>query len=154
MNQNLESALQRFKFFRGLSLDLLTSLSEAELQFTPGEGQGPLWKQFRHLGRVHENYADALWSGTLKFDPKLGTFGASTTAPELKKYLEAVDQKMRATLTTLGPGKKIRWGKLNLPVSAHVHNMTDHEVLHQGQWVIYMNGLKKPFPKSWSVWGL
>ena len=43
-----------WRLARGLSRDLLLSLKDSDLLFSPGERVGPLWKQFRHLGRVQE----------------------------------------------------------------------------------------------------
>jgi hypothetical protein len=63
----LQTALENFTYHRKRTLDLLESLSDANLLHTPDENQGPLWKQFRHLGRVHENYAEALDSRRVNF---------------------------------------------------------------------------------------
>jgi len=41
-------------FTRGLTLDLLNSLSEVELSEPPGSDIGPFWKQFRHVGTLRE----------------------------------------------------------------------------------------------------
>jgi DinB superfamily len=54
------SELDLFKnewvFTRSLTLDLLDSLTDAELAKSPSPRVGPFWKQFRHVGRLQECY--------------------------------------------------------------------------------------------------
>jgi hypothetical protein len=49
---NLDLFKSEWTFTRGLTLDLLDSLSEVELSEPPGRDLGPFWKQFRHIGRL------------------------------------------------------------------------------------------------------
>ena len=57
-------ALQKdWTFTRRLTVDLLDACSKGDLDFALNSHCGPLWKQFRHMGRVHENYLSALILG-------------------------------------------------------------------------------------------
>ena len=47
---------REWTFARGLTVDLLDSLSDAQLNETPAANLGPFWKQFRHVGRLQECY--------------------------------------------------------------------------------------------------
>jgi hypothetical protein len=72
MASNKATDLDLFKsewtFTRGLTIELLDSLTDAELSEPPGRDLGPFWKQFRHVGRLQECYQDALNTGRIKFD--------------------------------------------------------------------------------------
>jgi hypothetical protein len=64
----LQSEVQaEFSWARSLTLDLLQSCSPDDLQFRLAPGFGPLWKQFRHITRVHENYISALRCRRIEF---------------------------------------------------------------------------------------
>src|SRR5215472_10399367 len=56
---SVEDALARHTRLREMTLDLLASLDDDSMRFAPGPGFGPLWQQFRHLGRIEDNYATA-----------------------------------------------------------------------------------------------
>jgi uncharacterized damage-inducible protein DinB len=57
----------QWKFVRDLTRDLLESIPQEEMTRSPIASVGPWWKQFRHIGRVQENYLNAIESGAVKF---------------------------------------------------------------------------------------
>ncbi len=67
---DLDLFKSEWKFTRGLTLELLDSLTDAELGEAPGPDVGPFWKQFRHVGRLQECYQEALNSRKIRFDYK------------------------------------------------------------------------------------
>jgi uncharacterized damage-inducible protein DinB len=154
-------------FDRLLSRDLILALTEEQLLWTPGERLGPFWKQFRHLGRVQENYMAALDTGVVNFSP-VGATGERylnrddngaprPTNPDkraLLDYLEDLDRHLIKRLASGVLPEKIDWfGEPVGPVE-HLFRMLSHETLHHGQWIVYCQILGLPFPESWHVWGL
>ena len=65
-----QSILNEWEFTRKLSQDFLKSLSSEQLEYTPEVKMGPLWKQFRHLARVQQNYTDALLNLKVDFSTR------------------------------------------------------------------------------------
>ena len=53
---DLDLFKSEWKFTRGLTLELLDSLTDAELAETPNRDVGPFWKQFRHVGRLQGGF--------------------------------------------------------------------------------------------------
>lgn len=143
-------------FTRALTLDMLASLTDSDLLWSPAASNtaGAFWKQFRHLGRVQENYMDALDSGTITFscDGKQYDGGASHKA--LRDYLTTLDDALFEKLETADGGDVIDWFGEEVSVREHLARLASHETLHHGQWIVYCRLLNKSFPKSWSVWGL
>src|SRR5262245_60458711 len=84
----------QWRFAPGLTPDLLLSMDEADLRFSPGQGLGPLWKQFRHVGRVQENYQRALASGRIEFSFEGTSYGGGASRKELIGYLDRVDAEL------------------------------------------------------------
>ena len=64
----LELLKSEWIFARGLTLELLDPLTDLELSQVPGGNLGPVWKQFRHVGRLQECYVEALNTKTISFD--------------------------------------------------------------------------------------
>lgn len=36
----------------------------------------------------------------------------------------------------------------------HMRALIEHEILHQGELIVYIKALELKLPKSWSLWGL
>lgn len=143
-----------WQFTRGLTMELLTSLNDEELQYSPSENLSPFWKQFRHVGRVQEDYLCAMESGELSFSPERGRYNGGCSRDKLITYLNELDTELEQRLSdpTLHP--TISWFGAPLPVSEHLMRLITHEVLHQGAWMVYMRMLGRSFPPGWDAWGL
>ena len=144
----------QWKFVRGLTLDLLQSIPDAQFESSPGRDLGPWWKQFRHVGRVQENYLDAMSSGTVKFGFAGATYQLGPSKLELEKYLKHLDNRLHALLQEGGCCKTVDWFGEPKPVACHLLCLADHEILHQGQWIAYCRIFGGTFPESWGAWGI
>lgn len=144
----------QWKHIRRLTHDLLLALSEGELTASPGGELGPWWKQFRHVGRVQENYLQALDSGTIDFGIEGTTYAGGVSKEALGDYLVQLDRRLQAFLDGGFPRQTVNWFGRPKPVAEHLLLMADHETLHHGQWIAYRKLLGGAFPKSWAVWGV
>jgi uncharacterized damage-inducible protein DinB len=144
----------QWSFLRGLTMDLIAEITDEELTQSPHPTLGPWWKQFRHVGRVQENYITAIQTGKVDFSSQSATYdrGASKTA--LIAYLRKLDDHLHALVISKDAGFKIDWfGELK-PLGNHLLHLCDHETLHHGQWMTYRAILGGKFPESWRVWGV
>ncbi len=140
---------------RALSLDLLADLSPAELEYTPGPGLGPFWKQFRHLGGVQECYLEAVRTGRISFSYAGRHYRGGRDREALLGYLRGLDGEMFAALATADWARTVAWGPGDTPdLGGHLRRLVEHEVLHQGEWVVYARLLGRALPTSWRLWGL
>lgn len=115
---------------------------------------GPWWKQFRHVGRVQENYLNAIDTGVVKFGFENATYHGGKSQEELRKYLQRLDDRLNLVLQTQIQRREIDWFGKKLPVAKHLLYVADHELLHHGQWIIYARLMKKKMPASWKLWGV
>ena len=146
--------LSQWKFLRGLTQDLVESISQEELVITPHASVGPWWKQFRHVARVQENYLNAIETGTVKFGFEGATYQSRESKSELQNYIQRMDARLHALLQTEMRNTEINWFGKKLAVAKHLLNLADHELLHHGQWILYARILGKKMPPSWKVWGV
>lgn len=155
MNKELiERFESQWKFARGLTMDLLGSLEPDELAFTPGANLGPFWKHFRHLGRVQENYLQAIDTGRVVFGFDNTTYRGDASRQSLIDYLDRVDQRLTHTLTILDTTRRVNWFGSTVDAYTHFMRMADHENLHHGMFVVYVRLLGRSFPRRWAAWGL
>src|SRR5438046_1310552 len=141
-------AFPAWSFTRGLTLDLLGSVVTDALLYSPGADLGPMWKQFRHVGRVQENYVEALTTGRIRFD-WTNTYRGGPSTEALGEYLRAVDERLEAALRTTDEGLEIEWDGERLSIEEHLARLVAHETLHHGQWIVYVRLMGGAFPPSW-----
>jgi uncharacterized damage-inducible protein DinB len=140
-------------FARKLTIDLLNSLSEADLLWTPGKEVGQFWKQFRHIGRVQEDYMDALINKSINFSLTNKHYNGVPDRNKLIEYFRNLDQILSEKLHQIDFAETIDWFGEKVDISEHLSRMLSHEVLHHGQFIVYCQLLKKQYPESWSIWG-
>ena len=146
--------MNQWRFVRGLTLDLLRSIPNDQLERSPGNDLGPWWKQFRHIGRVQENYLDAMISGTVKFGFEGASYRSGPSNADLAIYLRHLDNRLNSLIQTGRHCKTVDWFGKPKSVGSHLLCLADHEILHHGQWITYRRMLGGNFPESWRAWGL
>ena len=144
---------EAWSFARGLTLDLIDTMDGEDLLFTPGPSLGPFWKQFRHVGRVQENYLGALETGRIRFD-WTDTYRDGPSRDALAAYLRSVDERLWRVLASVDEDLDVDWDGERISIDVHLQRLIAHETLHHGQWVVYIRLTGGSFPPSWSAWGL
>lgn len=155
----LDAVLAEWTHTRKLSIDYLLSFDSSEdLLKVPARNMGAMWKQFRHIGRVQEDYNDALSHLKIEFSTDRSSYDGGPCPKQLVKYLEHVDQEMIKAIEEFGQlepeNKKIDWFGESVALEIHLVRLISHETLHHGQWIMYGRSLDVKFPSSWKAWGL
>ena len=150
----IDHFISQWKFLRGLTRDLLETISQEDIVRAPSTSVGPWWKQFRHVARVQENYLNAIETGAAQFGFEGTTYRGRESKAELQHYLQRMDDRLNALLQSEIRQSEIDWFGKKLPVARHLLNLADHELLHHGQWILYARILGKQMPPSWKVWGV
>jgi len=85
---------------RGLTRDLLQFVDAADLAFSPSHRLGALWKHFRHLGRVQENYLRGLETGRVVFGFDGTSYTGDASRRALLDYLDRLDARLETQPST------------------------------------------------------
>jgi uncharacterized damage-inducible protein DinB len=134
-----------------LTVELLDSLTDADLGETPGPGVGPFWKQFRHVGRFQECYMEALNTKKVKFDYRNKRYRGGCSKNALRAYLRALDRELIQTFERVDLNASIEWEGEMISVFQHLMRMLAHETLHHGQWILYARLMEKSLPPGWKA---
>ena len=138
---------------RGLTLDLLRACSNDDLRAVVQPGVSPLWKQFRHIGRVHEDYLRAMQSRRMVFDPGAGGYQGGASAQGLAAYLEGLSARHEIAFAAASDRPMIDWFGEAVSPRLHLTRLIAHEALHHGQLLLIWRGLGRTAPQSWASWG-
>lgn len=151
---DLDIFKSEWAFTRGLTLDLLDSLTDADLSEAPGLDLGPFWKQFRHVGRLQECYQEALSTKEVRFDYENKRYRGGCSKGTLKNYLQELDGELSKAIEQMDRNMTIGWDGKEVGVFQHLMRMASHEILHHGQWILYDRLMEKKLPLSWKAWGV
>lgn len=150
----MKALIAEWRDMRRMTQDLLEACSETDMDFTLyPDAVSPLWKQFRHIGRVQENYFDALETGTMLFDPAQGSFVGPPHKRHLCVYFTKLGRRSDTVMACVDPTRLIDWEGDSITAERHLVRLLGHETLHHGQLILSWRALGHRFPKSWEVWG-
>lgn len=153
MDKTLKTKIEEWQSMRQLTLDLLDAIPEEKLDFAVGKNMGSLGKQFRHIGDVQLCYSEAIKTGKISFSNYKKDYSIENSRKKLKSFLQEVDKEM-LKLIKENLQIKIDWFGDKLSLENHMNALIQHEILHQGELIVYARTLGLTFPKSWNVWGL
>src|SRR5438445_8407787 len=140
---DLDLFKSEWKFTRGLTLELLDSLTDAELGEAPGPDVGPFWKQFRHVGRLQECYQEALNSRKIRFDYKNKRYRGGCSKNALRAYLRALDRELVQAVEGADWIATIEGEGEMASVFRHLMRMHVHDILHHEQCILYTRLMEK-----------
>ncbi|MEM9062405.1 MAG: DinB family protein [Pseudomonadota bacterium] len=153
MSLSLDDLQDEWSEMRALTTDLLAACSDTDLEFTP-EGAGALWKQFRHIGGIHENYLAAIARGAMAFDPATRTYREGASRSALTGYFAELADHHAAAFADAPRGRPVDWFGKPVSLDMHLVRLISHETLHHGQLLLHWRALGHAFPASWQAWGV
>ncbi len=153
MRESLKQVLDDWKQMRTLTLDLLEIIPEKHLAFSVGKNMGTIGKQYRHVGDVQICYTQAIASGKIDFDNYKRDYTLENSKTKLKNFLTEIDKEMLQFITQ-NQDAEIDWFGEKWNLEKHIRSLIEHEILHQGELVVYVRILDLNFPESWELWGL
>ncbi len=161
-----ETLLENYKLHRKLTRDLLLSLNQEQLSLKPFSVSGTFGKQFRHLLDIEKCYVESLLNGFLAFYRSDIDHSLETNRERLIQELDREDAKLEkffkgirrekanekyvdCTQAVQYLGDNIRASPVRI-----LSWLTEHEILHEGELLLYVRTERMEFPKSWMIWGL
>ena len=161
-----ETLLENYKLHRKLTRDLLLSLNQEQLSLKPFSVSGTFGKQFRHLLDIEKCYVESLLNGFLAFYRSDIDHSLETNRERLIQELDREDAKLEkffkgirrekanekyvdCTQAVQYLGDNIRASPVRI-----LSWLTEHEILHEGELLLYVRTERMEFPRSWMIWGL
>lgn len=162
-----ETLLENYKLHRKLTRDLLLSLNQEQLSLKPFSVSGTFGKQFRHLLDIEKCYVESLLNGFLAFYRSDIDHSLETNRERLIQELDREDAKLekffkgirreKANEKYVDCTQAVQYlGDNNIRASPVriLSWLTEHEILHEGELLLYVRTERMEFPWSWMIWGL
>lgn len=137
---------------RKLSYDLIENLSEVDLDIKwDRPGLDTFRKHFLEMIAVQDAFADAIETKEMSFDsvPDVFSFDEKITKEEIIRKMKDSDAHLLSIIENAAECSEIVWFDMKLSLYAHVSNLIQHEVFHQGMITTSLYNFNIELPNSW-----
>ncbi|MBL8153248.1 MAG: hypothetical protein JNM70_03615 [Anaerolineae bacterium] len=156
MNSVMENKWPWVEGSNGLRDELLKSLSDADLAFSPGGQNVTLGALCREMGEVQHSYIESLKTFKQDFSYRSTEPGLEGSTARLRAWYQALDAEMKAVLSAMteeDTHKMIdRGGGFALPVSLQVDVYLQALLIFFGKASIFLKAMNRPLPKQMAEW--
>lgn len=156
MSQFMQEKWSMFEGTHGMRTELLDTLSDADLAYTPG-GQamtfGALWKQ---MGEIEHAYTESIKTRTQDWSYHSPEPGLETSVAQLKAWFQKLDEDMKMTVEALADNEFKQTVKRDSGYEAPIEMQLDFYIqaalIFFGKASIYVRAMNRPLTKSMADW--
>jgi hypothetical protein len=135
---------------------ILNTLTDADLAFTPGGQAMTLGALLRELGEVQHSYGQSFKTLTHDFGYRNTEPGLDQNLARLKAWYTALDADMKATLAAFSDAdmkKKVaRGGGFDTPIEMQLDIYLQALLIFLGKATVYLRAMSKPLPQQVQEW--
>lgn len=155
MNSVIENKWPWVEGSNGLRDELLNSLSDADLAFSPGGQNLTLGALCREMGEVQHSYIESFKTFKQDFDYRNTEPGLDGSAARLRTWYQALDAELKAVLSAMTEAdtqKMIDRNGFQVSVSLQVDIYLQALLIFFGKASIFLKTMNRPLPKQMSEW--
>src|SRR5207237_1184738 len=151
MERSLQERWPWFQEVRGMRLQLLDILINADLAFSPGGQNMTLGALVRRMGDLEYSYIQSLKTGVRDLSYHNTEAGLESDITRLKAWFQALDDEMLDTISAFSNedlSKHVDRGGFNSTVGREVDHYGEALLIFFGKATVYLKAMNKPVPKS------
>ena len=157
MNSIMTGHYPIFEEYQAMRSQLMQTLSDSDLAFTPGGSNSTLGALCKELGEVERAYIDSFKTFTLDFSYRNNTAGLDNSVQQLVAWFEALDAELKETVAGLSPedisGRRIvRGPTFSLPPQTQLAIYQEALLIFYGKVMVYLNARQMTPPKQMRDW--
>lgn len=156
MNRLMQEKWSWVEGSHGMRTELMDSLTDADLAFTPGGTAMTLGALCREMGDIEQSYLQSFKTLKQDFANKNTEAGIETSVAKLKAWYQQMDADMQAALAALSDdelSKQIdRGGGSMMPLEIQLDVYLQALLIFFGKATIYLRVMNKPLPKNIQDW--
>jgi hypothetical protein len=155
MNRMIEEKWPWVEGSHGMRTEILNTLNDADLTFTPGGANITLGELIREMGEVEHSYVQSFRTFTQNWDYKNTEAGLDRSVHHLKAWFEQLDGEMKTALDSLTDEdvrRNIDRSGYPMPVPLQLDVYLQALLIFFGKATIFLKAMNKPLPKSVQEW--
>lgn len=154
MNRFVQEQWSMFEGTHGMRTQLLDSLSDADLGFSPGGLNMKLGALCREMGEIEHSYIQSLKTFKQDWTYRNTEPGLETSVAKLKAWFQTLDADMKATVEALSDDdlkKPVERG-FQVPVDIQMQIYLQALLIFFGKATIYLKAMNRPLSKQFQDW--
>jgi DinB superfamily len=154
MNSFIQEQWPMFEGTHAMRTELLDSLTDADLAFTPGGLNMPLGALCREMGEIEYSYVQSLKTFKQDWSYRNTDAGLETSLEKLKTWFQTLDDEMKETVAALSDAdlkKSIERG-FSVPVDIQMQIYLQALLIFFGKATIYVKAMNRPLSKKFQDW--
>ena len=150
MNRYMQEKWPWIEGTHGMRLQLLDSLSDADLAFNPGGQNMTLGALCREMGEIEHSYIQSLKTLQQDWSYRNTEAGLESSVTQLKAWYQTLDEEMKVTVSALSDEdltKTVnRGGSFVMPMELQLDVYLQALLIFFGKATIFLKALNKTLP--------
>ncbi len=154
MNHFMQEQWSMYEGTHGMRTQLMDTLSDADLAFTPGGQNMTLGALCREIGEIEYSYIQSFKTFTQDWSYRNTEPGLETSVSQLKAWYDELDNDMKETLAALSDGdfnKMVNRG-FEFPLEVQIQIYLQALLIFFGKATIYVKAMNRPLPQIIQEW--
>jgi hypothetical protein len=157
MNSIIDEYYPTFRLYQRLRDQLMESLSDADLSFTPGGANPPLGALCKEIGEIEQAYVDSFRTFSLHFNDRMDDPEMLRSTARLKSWYAELDERLHAAVAGLSEedvaGRAIDRGHdFKVPPLINLDIYKEALLIFYGKTTVYLKAMGKQPSQQWSDW--
>ena len=157
MNRIVSEQYGLFRLYQQVRAQLLATLTDDDLAFTPGGANPPLGELCLEIGETERSYVDSFRNFSQSFDYRHGDRSLAGSVAGLQAWYEALDAELYNAVAALSDEEVANrpidrgYGFL-VPANVQLHIYQEALIIFYGKATVYLKLLGKPTSEQWQHW--
>lgn len=138
-----------------IRMELIDTLSDADLQFNPGGQNMTLGALLKEIGEIEYSYIESLKTFKQDWSYRNNEPDLEKSVERIKAWYQTLDTDMKATVSAFTDEdleKTIDRGGYAMPLDVQLEVYTQALLIFFGKASIYLKAMSRPLPKDIQEW--
>ena len=150
MNRYMQEKWPWIEGTHGMRSQLMESLGDTDLAFSPGGQNMTLGALCREMGETEHAYIQSLKTLTQDFSYRNTEAGLESSVTQLKTWFQMLDEEMKATVSALSDEdltKMVARNGFAMPVELQLDVYLQALLIFFGKATVFLKAMNKPLPR-------
>lgn len=155
MNSLMQEKWSWIEGTHAMRSQLVGSLTDADLAFSPGGQNVALGVLFREMGDIKYAYIQSLKTFTQDWSYHNTEAGLETSTAQLNAWYQSLDEEMKATISAFSDEdvtKTVDRSGYPMPLTLQLDIYLQALLISFGKATVYFRAMNKALPDKWQEW--